>query len=295
MSWQITIHSLAGKLCEVTVDGSSLVCDVKTRVFEAKGVPVSQQRLLCGTTELDDDYALESFADPCTELSLVRRPIEHVLWLRQAEEDPHFLRKFPLAWQAREVVYAAISVYKSDSRVWKYCPAELKGDRDFFLGAIQRTSQAFKHASAELRGDRDFVLAAVRLNGFALEFAPAGLRDDRDVVLAAVRRDGRAFRFASAELRGDRDFVLAVVHRDWSALQFASCELWDNRDVVLAAVQRDYRALRFASAQLRGYLERWALMVLAGVQKNSRKKRALENAPVDGFRPKRQQTESLAA
>ena len=64
---------------------------------------------------------------------------------------------------------------------------------------------------------------------------------------------------------------------------------------VLAAVQRDYRALRFASAQLRGYLERWALMVLAGVQKNSRKKRALENAPVDGFRPKRQQTDSLAA
>ena len=370
MSWQITIHSLAGKLCEVTVDGSSLVCDVKTRVFEATGVPVSQQRLLCGTTELDDDYALESFADPCTELSLVVRPIEHVLWLQQAEEDPHFLRKFPLAWQVRDVVYAAFSCVRFDHMVWEYCPAELKGDRDFFLGAIQRTSLALKPASAELRGDRDFVLAAVRLNGHALQFAPDGLRGDRgvvlaavrdrgcalefastelrgdrdvvlsavqhrgmalqfasaelrgdcdvvlaavqqscfalqfastelrgdrDVVLAAVRRDGRAFRFASAELRGDRDFVLAVVHRDWSALQFASCELWDNRDVVLAAVQRDYRALRFASAQLRGYLERWALMVLAGVQKNSRKKRALENAPVDGFRPKRQQTESLAA
>ena len=121
--WQISIHSLAGKLCEVTVDGSSLVCDVKTRVFEATGVPVSQQRLLCGTTELDDDYALESFADPCTELSLVRRPIEHVLWLQQAEEDPHFLRKFPLAWQAREVVYAAISSVRFDHMVWEYCPA----------------------------------------------------------------------------------------------------------------------------------------------------------------------------
>ena len=240
MSWQITIHSLAGKLCEVTVDGSSLVCDVKTRVFEATGVPVSQQRLLCGTTELDDDYALESFADPCTELSLVRRPIEHVLWLRQAEEDPHFLRKFPLAWQVREVVLAALSCPGFDDMVWEYCPAELKGDRDFFLGAIQRTSQALKHASAELRGDRDF--------------------------------------------------VLAVVQRDAMALQFASTELRDDHDVVLAAVQQNDRALRFASTHLRGNLS-W--MVLAGVH---RKKQAFgERPPVDGFRPKRQQTESLAA
>ena len=170
-----------------------------------------------------------------------------------------------------------------------------KADRDVVLSAVQHRGMALQFASAELRGDCDVVFAAVWQSCWALQFASAELRGDRDVVLAAVRRDGRAFRFASAELRGDRDFVLAVVHRDWSALQFASCELWDNRDVVLAAVQRDYRALRFASAQLRGYLERWALMVLAGVQKNSRKKRALENAPVDGFRPKRQQTESLAA
>ena len=98
MSWQITIHSLAGKLCEVTVDGSSLVCDVKTRVFEATGVPVSQQRLLCGTTELDDDYALESFADPCTELSLVRRPIEHVLWLRKPPAKCTYKGATRLVW-----------------------------------------------------------------------------------------------------------------------------------------------------------------------------------------------------
>ena len=267
--WQISIHSLAGKLCEVTVYGPQPVFDVKGKVFEATGIPVSQQRLLCGTTELDDDYcALESFADPCTELSLVRRPIEHVLWLRQAEEDPHFLRKFPLAWQVREVVLAALSCPGFDDMVWEYCPAELKGDRDFFLGAVQRTSLALKHASAELRGDRDFVLAAVRLNGHALQFAPDGLRGDRGVVLAAVRQNYGALKFASARLRGNRDFVLAVVQRDAVALHFASAELRDDHDFVLAAVQQNDGALRFASARLRGNL---AWMVPAGVR---RKKRA---------------------
>ena len=87
---------------------------------------------------------------------------------------------------------------------------------------------ALAYASAELRGDREVVLAAVNQYGGALQFASAELRGDREVVLAAVKQYGEALDFVSMELRGDR-FVEAVAERDVEAARNYVKELGSTR------------------------------------------------------------------
>ena len=117
---------------------------------------------------------------------------------------------------------------------------------------MQQDLDILKYAAAELKGDREFVLAAVQQDGYALQCASAEFKEDREIVLAAVQQDGYALKYASAELKGDREVVLAAVQQYGYALEYAAVELKGDREIVLAAVQQNGYALVFASETLQG-------------------------------------------
>ena len=110
--------------------------------------------------------------------------------------------------------------------------AELKGDREIVLAAVQQYGDALDMQQQVKRRSRD-CLAAVQQMG-ALGFAAAELKG---TVLAAVQQYGYALGFAAAELKGDREIVLALQQHGY-ALGFAAAELKGDREIVLAAVAR---------------------------------------------------------
>merc|ERR1719414_2956287 len=110
MSLRFKILSPSGQLkCVIGAERSWKVADVKAAIEEHVGAPRSQQRLLCGSTELRDGQSIGSlFPDGNVTLTLDRLPRGREEWLDAVRRGAQTLGSAPPEVRAdREVVLAA--------------------------------------------------------------------------------------------------------------------------------------------------------------------------------------------
>jgi len=211
----VAISGPSGLLCTVHACKSWSLRELKHAIQDDQGISWRQQRLIYGLRELCDVDLLEELCadeppDDPLDLTLVRRSLEQVEWLRLAEED----------WS---------ELLNQPGEVWS--------DREVVLQAVTSSGWALQHASEELRADRAVVEKAVKQNGLALKFAVAELTADVEVALAAVSQCGRAFQYCSDLLQTDRDFVLSAVEANGHSLKYVSEQLQDE-EIVRTAVDQ---------------------------------------------------------
>merc|ERR1712187_555606 len=98
----------------------------------------------------------------------------------------------------RKFLLKEISEYKfygSPAKLSLLC-AELRGDKEIMLTAVQHGWEALEFASENLKNDKEIVLTALEDNGDALKFAPDNLKNDKEFVFAAVQQNrGLALEF----------------------------------------------------------------------------------------------------
>jgi len=125
-----------------------------------------------------------------------------------------------------EVVLSAVRPNRLALRqVVEHAAPELWADRDFALAAVERNGGALQYVAAELQGDSEVVLVAVQQNTAELRHAAPELLANKDFLLSVVQRDGCALRYAAETLKADRGIVFAAVQQNRTALRFAAMEL----------------------------------------------------------------------
>eukprot|EP00928_Gymnodinium_smaydae_P032258 TRINITY_DN23412_c0_g1_i1.p1 TRINITY_DN23412_c0_g1~~TRINITY_DN23412_c0_g1_i1.p1 ORF type:complete len:266 (+),score=37.73 TRINITY_DN23412_c0_g1_i1:82-879(+) len=228
----LTVTSLGGPLCTIPVDASWCCLDVKDALLTVLGIPVLEQRLVAGKSELLDSTSVADFHE--SDVMLVRRSPEHVKWLQSLQ---------------------AVGDLKADILL-RDAADEIRADRLAVLLAVSKLGYALQFAPSELRADREVVLSAVRRSGNALEFASSDLRADRHVVLAAVRRHGAALRYAAEALKNDREVVMEAVRQEGWALQFADEALQRDPEIAVVAAKRQngHAHSIFCAARAASYL-----------------------------------------
>eukprot|EP00747_Dinoflagellata_sp_TGD_P030442 gnl/TRDRNA2_/TRDRNA2_134630_c0_seq1.p1 gnl/TRDRNA2_/TRDRNA2_134630_c0~~gnl/TRDRNA2_/TRDRNA2_134630_c0_seq1.p1 ORF type:complete len:387 (+),score=72.89 gnl/TRDRNA2_/TRDRNA2_134630_c0_seq1:212-1372(+) len=250
----VEVTGLGGPLCTLAADRMWTIHEVKSKLAATTCIPVGQQRLFVGTSELSDQDLIRDVtppSSPSAAVSLVRADPE---WSRFIEMVSVAGMQLAVAPEAlREDKSLVLAAVRQNGRALEYGSEELKADAEVVLVAVKDQGIALEHAAASLRADRTIVLAAVQQCGLALQFAsPDGPRSDVEVVLAAsASSTGKAFQYASEELRADRSVVLAAVQEAGLALRFAAKHLQSDREVVIAAVRQDGLALEYASDELR--------------------------------------------
>lgn len=227
---EVWVNSLGGRLCKLTLADGSRASSLKQAIEVSTGTPVDLQRLIAGTTELQD-------GDIVPRNVIGEGPVE-VMLLRRTEEEAEWLTKVGHSWTQ-----------------FLGAPREIRADYEVTLAAVAQKGSLLHYASQELRADRRVVLSAVRNDGNALQYASEALRDDRDIVLEAVQADGRALGYAGPAARSDLEVVAAAVRSQPCALQYADEPLRNDRDLALMAVRIDGNALRYAGRHARKDVE----------------------------------------
>ncbi|CAE7365281.1 CPK26 [Symbiodinium natans] len=192
----VLVRTLAGRECRIRLPDTATVLDAKLALQTALEVPRKEQRLLAGTSVLQEEELLlrtaqkaEAVDDTGTvQLSLIRLD----------PQRPGLLEGLAGGWLSLQDL-----------------SEELRGDREIVLAAVESCGWALEFASSLLRTDPSVVLRAVRSDALALEFASEALRRDSGIVLEAVSRNGWALCFASEELRRSREIVMAAVASIW--------------------------------------------------------------------------------
>lgn len=152
----------------------------------------------------------------------------------------------------RQVIAAAVA---TESRALLLYPPDC-WDVDLVLAAMPKARDAAFRSFmrdekvAEIFGQRDFLMAALEKDPMILQFASKDLKKDKELVLHAVERCWETLQYASCELQSDLDIVTSALAQNPLALQFAAARFADDRDLVLEAVSRDAQALKFASRKL---------------------------------------------
>jgi len=246
---EIDINSITGSLCTVVAKRSWTISAVKASVAVTMGVPHYEQRLLAGTSVLQDTDCLSTVLPDmgqAVELTLVRiqKPkARHGCTSVLSNASEKTLRD-------PDRVLAAVQQCGYDLQ---WAP-KFKSDKKIVLAAVEANGMALMYAAPALQADRDVVLAAVTRDAFALKFAAKSLAADRQVVLAALQCTGShrdALRLAAEELRSDRDIVLAAVANHGYALEYAADPLRADRQILEVAVkQAGHRVLKYADAEV---------------------------------------------
>ena len=141
----------------------------------------------------------------------------------------------------RKFLLKEISEYKfygSPAKLSLLC-AELRGDKEIMLTAVQHGWEALEFASDNLKNDKEIVLTALEDNGDALKFASDNLKNDKEFVLETVQKDGWALEFASDNLKNDKEIVLTSVQKYGFSLEHASDDLKNDLEIVSAALNNN--------------------------------------------------------
>eukprot|EP00931_Biecheleriopsis_adriatica_P079165 TRINITY_DN52575_c0_g1_i1.p1 TRINITY_DN52575_c0_g1~~TRINITY_DN52575_c0_g1_i1.p1 ORF type:complete len:406 (+),score=96.84 TRINITY_DN52575_c0_g1_i1:42-1259(+) len=266
---ELSVHGLAGQLCELSIGLACTVGEAKEAIEAAACVPKPVQRLFLGTFELNSDAEtllsalqqsgtspterLEEVAEGyrpeerkiTAEVTLVRRSSEQAEWLARllCKGGLEALKNAPPeVLSDREVMTAAadIDVDIAKSLAMK----SLWADREFVLEMTRRDGSSLSKASEALRADRELALQAVAdvTGGGGLAAVAHELWADSSFAREAVTLNCWALRMATA-LRGDVDVAHAAVQQNWRVLKLITQDCRANADVCLTALKQDWRAL----------------------------------------------------
>lgn len=276
MSLTLRVYTRANRLlCEIHVERSWRVVDVKEGIWNLTDITVIEQKLLLGDEELPDkDLIDEYFPLPAEEgkITLFRRPQEQSKWLLKCMEFGQQLRLAPPELRAdRELVLAAVK------RSWKaleFASPDLRADIEVAMAAVEQDSRAAQLVGDLLWSDRVFVLFAVQKEWSLLDLASPEVLEDYEIIHAAIKGHWKCLQLAQGSawdyielprlaaeqggwavhdfapeekrgvLRADQQFVLSCVKHDWRCLYYVADELLSDRDIGIAAVKQDWRALK---------------------------------------------------
>jgi len=247
------ISGLGGRLCDALTKSSTSCIEVKKQIERKARIPVREQRLLFGTSEIrDGDVLCNALAgadwDFPLNVTLIRRRPKAAAWLAKTKHKPSKLMRAPCEVLAdKEVMLEAV---RKDGFFFGLAADELRSNYELFAIAVQQDGLALAHASKELRATREVVMTAVKQTGCALAFAASHLKADHELVLTAVRQDGRSLEFASIDLQDDHEVVLTAVKESSMALRYASENLRANPMIALTAIMKDPSAIQFVSPEL---------------------------------------------
>lgn len=214
---EIQVRSLASIVCTIRANTHWSVRDVKRKIQEIAQISITEQRLVCGSSEMLNWEPLSTYVskDQVTlGITLVR-----------------------IEKSRNEIWVGRVTGSKNDGNRLQFAPEYVKNDRLVVLAAVQNTPHAIQYAGERVRGDKEVFLAAVKHDGTLLRMAPWRFRDDREIVLAAVRQSGLALQYAHPSLKADVEVVAAAIGSDPEALQFAPVEV-QLRPEVLSALER---------------------------------------------------------
>ena len=95
--------------------------------------------------------------------------------------------------------------------------------RAIAISILENDPLRFETMSADLRGDAEVALAAVNHDGNLLDFVSDELKGDAAVVFAATRqtRNGFTFEIGSKSLKNDRQVMLDAVEQRLNKMKFA--------------------------------------------------------------------------
>ena len=218
------ILGLDGGEYNLTLPFKTKVCEVKARLESRYGIPISEQRLCQGLSELEDDCRLTADMADYPSLSLVRVKMD---WSSRLRSHPFDLGSAPECIRGdKEMVREAA---KSEISAIAYASADLRADEEFAMSMVKDNGFAFQYFSPELRGNRAVALAAVEVAGAALKYVATSLQADEEIVLAAVRQDAKALMHASPELVKNVDFARRAVANNRLAAEYVQSLSLDSR------------------------------------------------------------------
>eukprot|EP00406_Dinophysis_acuminata_P071436 CAMPEP_0179260844 /NCGR_PEP_ID=MMETSP0797-20121207/26549_1 /TAXON_ID=47934 /ORGANISM="Dinophysis acuminata, Strain DAEP01" /LENGTH=91 /DNA_ID=CAMNT_0020968937 /DNA_START=33 /DNA_END=304 /DNA_ORIENTATION=+ len=89
MALQLHVNAVSGQLCTIAAERTWSAQEVKTAIQASTGIPVSQQRILVGSTELNDGMLVDSLQPAGTSLdvTLLRRSQEQAKWLAEVQRS----------------------------------------------------------------------------------------------------------------------------------------------------------------------------------------------------------------
>ena len=124
------------------------------------------------------------------------KTLPEVVWL-DPEFSSYFMRRFrsALRWVDGDRARILLSF---DAQRLRYCPTEVKADREVCLAAVSEDGLLLKYCSKELQEDRELCLAAVTKNGRALEYCST-FRSDYELCSAAVLQNRLALHYCSKD------------------------------------------------------------------------------------------------
>lgn len=199
-SLTVDICSLTGDLvCQIIANTDWTVRDLKEAIESAVSFPKNRQRLLIGTTQLQDkdplalavERCLPTFSFPSTSASDVADDIITMTLIRLTELKVEWIRR------------------------------------------VQQNGLELRNAPDSPRIDPTVTLAAVEQNGLALACAHRELQEDRHIVLAAVQQNGLALMYAATKLRADMEITSAAVKQNPAARSCAASCVQESLPLIL--------------------------------------------------------------
>mmetsp|Transcript_101861 Transcript_101861/g.287376 ORF Transcript_101861/g.287376 Transcript_101861/m.287376 type:complete len:312 (-) Transcript_101861:256-1191(-) len=202
MTKQVELHisGLSGLLCSVVAAPNWTVRQLKVAVEAATAIPMYEQQLLVGATELSDDDLLEPSLhrdEGGKNVSLVRRPQAEAAFLRRRAEVRRAERLVSGFEETLREDREVVPVARSSARARLPCtPKAVPATWSSLSGPVPaaRSSDGQDEAprpvsrwSAELLADWDFMLEQVRSSPRSFAYAADALKTNRDFVLACMQ------------------------------------------------------------------------------------------------------------
>eukprot|EP00929_Paragymnodinium_shiwhaense_P063719 TRINITY_DN31850_c0_g1_i1.p1 TRINITY_DN31850_c0_g1~~TRINITY_DN31850_c0_g1_i1.p1 ORF type:complete len:548 (+),score=76.00 TRINITY_DN31850_c0_g1_i1:162-1805(+) len=197
-------------------------CGDAMKVIQGEtGIPVAQQRLFSGSSELQPS---ESLLGRLSLGSLGSLGGGQFLVLRMARRHPDCAR-----WLER---------VKRRGLCLSAAASNIRNSRDVALAAVRQNGRALQFLSENLRADKDIVTLAVENDGYALRYAMPSLKNNKDVVMAAVGQNGLALNFVGRDLVRDEDIVMKAAMQNSVALQFVDADVRSSCSIRLPSMPR---------------------------------------------------------
>eukprot|EP00419_Tripos_fusus_P036327 CAMPEP_0172771202 /NCGR_PEP_ID=MMETSP1074-20121228/190167_1 /TAXON_ID=2916 /ORGANISM="Ceratium fusus, Strain PA161109" /LENGTH=387 /DNA_ID=CAMNT_0013607105 /DNA_START=51 /DNA_END=1211 /DNA_ORIENTATION=- len=263
---EVFVSTISGSVHSVMAHASTTVLALKRSVEAESGIPIREQRLLCGAMELQDHEKVLSSSGQ--HLTLLRRSAEIAGWLEKLSrlwyhETFTALKEAPEHVRAnREIILAAT---ENNPSCLQYATEDIRSDRGFVVEVLGRAAgwSCFHHAADILLKDKSFILSTAQLfreHGARplkeiLGSAEKDMWSDRAFVHEAVALVPDMIGMASHELRADGTLMLVVLesskYTSCSILESIPDKLLSDRDFVLAAARKTCWLLPRVAKQLR--------------------------------------------